>query len=151
MNHARCWNVSFQLLIGLLLVLALVPATQAAEEPSGYRLDNYKAEVPETLSGATRVTALQVADLQQEHNALVIDVIPAPIKPESLPEGQMWFPVKHSGIAGALWLPDVGYGGLSRILLSQQLLDVVECCQTCFVIRLFASLLVCRWYRRLDG
>ena len=108
----------FQLLIVSVLVLAHVPVTQASEEPSGYRLDSYDAAVPETLRGAIRVTALQVADLQQKHSALVIDVIPEHIKPEALPEGQMWFPVKHKGIAGALWLPDVGYGSLSDATLS---------------------------------
>jgi len=109
--------VFFQLLIVSVLVLAHVPVTQASEEPSGYRLDRYDAAVPETLSGAIRVTALQVADLQQKHNALVIDVIPEHIKPEALPEEQMWFPVKHKGIAGALWLPDVGYGSLSDTIV----------------------------------
>jgi PQQ-dependent catabolism-associated CXXCW motif protein len=86
----------------------------AVDEPSGYRLDMYDDQVPETLSGATRVTAKDVAILQSEKNALIVDVIPAHVKPEQLPEGQLWFPVAHTGVAGALWLPDVGYGALSK-------------------------------------
>jgi len=118
--------VFFQLLITLMLALAHASLTHASEEPNGYRLDRYDAAVPETLRGANRVTALQVADLQQEHNALVIDVIPEHVKPETLPKGQMWFPVKHTGIAGALWLPDVGYGSLSDATLSYFKLHLQE-------------------------
>ena len=83
------------------------------EEPEDYRLDQYDAEVPATLKGATRVTAQEVARLQLDEDVLIVDVIPEHIKPDDLPADQQWFPVPHRGIAGALWLPDVGYGSLS--------------------------------------
>lgn len=89
-------------------------AFAAVQEPAGYRLDNYGAEVPESLSGAERVNAVDVRRLMRHYGAVVIDVIPEHRKPDELPEGQVWFPVEHRGIAGALWLPDVGYGVLSE-------------------------------------
>jgi len=86
----------------------------AVEEPQGYRLTDYKDTVPETLSGASRVTAVQVKQLQAEEDVLLVDVIPQQRKPDDLPEGQLWLPVEHKGVAGAMWLPDVGYGVLSE-------------------------------------
>ncbi|MGQ7847711.1 rhodanese-like domain-containing protein [Granulosicoccus sp. 3-233] len=90
-------------------------AFAAVQEPAGYRLERYDSEVPDTLSGAQRVTAVDVHRLMMQDGAAVIDVIPEHRKPDDLPEGQVWFPVEHRGIAGAVWLPDVGYGVLSEI------------------------------------
>ncbi len=87
----------------------------SVEEPAGYRMDNYDDKVPETLVGATRVSARQVLELQQKEGAVVIDVIPEHQAPGDLPAGQLWLPVPHQGIAGAVWLPDVGYGALSEV------------------------------------
>ena len=85
----------------------------AVEEPEGFRLERYDDKVPDTLTGATRVSAVQVRQLQSTDDVVVVDVIPEHRKPDELPEGQVWFPVPHKGISGALWLPDVGYGVLS--------------------------------------
>lgn len=87
----------------------------AVPEPAGYRIDHYDSEVPDTLSGAQRVNAVEVRRLMRQYGAAVIDVIPEHRKPDDLPEGQVWFPVEHLGIAGAQWLPDVGYGVLSEV------------------------------------
>ncbi len=87
----------------------------AVEEPAGYRMELYDDRVPETLKGATRVSAIEVRELQQDQGAMVIDVIPEHRPPDKLPDGQLWLPVAHQGVAGALWLPDVGYGILSEV------------------------------------
>lgn len=86
----------------------------AVEEPEGYRVSLYDDAVPDTLTGATRVSAVQVKQLQSNKNALVVDVIPEHRKPDDIPKGQVWFPVPHKGVPGALWLPDVGFGVLSE-------------------------------------
>lgn len=96
-----------------LICLLFALCAQAIDEPEGYRLDTYDAPVPLTLRGSKRVTAIEVKDLMAEHGALVIDVIPEHRKPDTLPEGQIWFSVPHTGVQGAMWLPDVGYGALS--------------------------------------
>ena len=101
------------LLFRWLAMLMFATAAMAVEEPEGYRLEMYDAGVPDTLAGATRVNAVQVRQLQLNDKALIVDVIPEHRKPDDMPAGQVWFPVPHMGIPGALWLPDVGYGVLS--------------------------------------
>jgi len=90
-------------------------ADAAVPQPDGYRMKDYDAPVPDGLDGATRVTAIDVRKLQTEKNALVVDVIPEHRKPDFLPENQIWIPVPHKGLTGALWLPDVGFGALSEV------------------------------------
>lgn len=104
----------------LLASLCISTVTLAAsgsnfvEEPGGYRLSNYDDRVPDTIAGGVRVNAEQARQLQLNSFALIVDVIPEHRKPDSLPEGQLWFPVAHKGIQNALWLPDVGFGALSE-------------------------------------
>ena len=93
---------------------AIANASDVVEEPSGYRMDDYDAPVPEQLTGATLVDAFDVKRLLQEQEALVIDVIPEHRKPDFLPENQIWIPPAHKGVAGSIWLPDIGYGVLSE-------------------------------------
>lgn len=112
-------HVSKQIACGFVAAAILVfvgglYATEIVSEPAGYRLDYYDDTVPETLKGATRVSAVDVARLQSTQDVLIVDVIPEHRRPDELPEGQVWFPVEHEGISGALWLPDVGYGALSE-------------------------------------
>lgn len=102
----------------ILMVLACLPCAVFAaevEEPAGYRTELYDDVVPQTLMGATRVAALDVKRLQADVDAVVIDVIPEHRRPAELPEGQLWIPLKHKGVQGALWLPDVGFGVLSDV------------------------------------
>ena len=95
----------------------LLLASDVVLEPDGYRLEEYDAPVPETLTGATLVDALEVRRLRDEEDALVIDVIPEHRRPDFLPENQIWIPVPHKGVPGSVWLPDIGYGVLADITL----------------------------------
>lgn len=110
------WAVSIRA-VALLLFGTVLFSTQlkAIEEPEGYRTELYDDVVPDTLQGATRVSAVDVKRLMQESDALVVDVIPEHRRPDFLPEGQLWIPVPHKGLPGALWLPDVGFGVLSEV------------------------------------
>lgn len=113
---ARPW-----VFLGLASAASFVPvafASDVVEEPEDYRLENYDAPVPETLSGATTVDALVVKDLLEQKNALVVDVIPQHRRPDFLPENQIWIPVEHQGVAGSIWLPDIGYGVLSETTIA---------------------------------
>ncbi|MFK7996869.1 MAG: rhodanese-like domain-containing protein [Granulosicoccus sp.] len=113
-NSHQYKRILFTVSVVSLVAAFWLPCAFAVEEPDGYRLELYDDVVPATLQGATRVTALEVVRLRSEFDALVVDVIPEHIKPDTLPAGQRWFPVVHRGVANALWLPDVGYGSLSR-------------------------------------
>ncbi|WP_157735661.1 rhodanese-like domain-containing protein [Granulosicoccus antarcticus] len=90
-------------------------SVMAVEEPAEYRMERYDDEVPDTLSGAVRISAVEALELQQDKGAVIVDVIPEHRQPEELPEDQLWLPVPHEGVAGAVWLPDVGYGLLSVV------------------------------------
>ena len=84
-------------------------------QPDGYRMELYDDKVPDSLDGASTVTAVEVKRLQDSIAAVVVDVIPQHSRPKALPENQVWSPVPHRGIPEAVWLPDTGYGVLSEI------------------------------------
>jgi len=84
----------------------------AVLEPQGFRMEEYRAPVPETLAGARVVSTEEAAELWRERDAIFIDVLPKPIKP-ALPEGTVWREPVRLDIPGSIWLPDVGFGALS--------------------------------------
>lgn len=96
-------------------LLTATAATASVPEPDGYRLDNYDALVPDGLTGATTVAGPDVLKLQRERQAVVVDVIPQHRRPRDLADDELWFPVAHQGVAGALWLPDTGFGELAPV------------------------------------
>lgn len=102
----------------LALVIVLFPAVTAVaepvREPSGYRTENYRAEVPETLRGARVIDTPEVVKLWKEHAAVFIDVLPYTPKPPELPEGTVWKDKIREDIPGSVWLANVGYGVLNE-------------------------------------
>ncbi len=93
----------------LLLIAGL---TAAAPEPDGYRMEDYRGPVPATVQGASVVHVGAMRDLVAHRNAVLIDVLPAPRRPESMRPGVPWMPAPHRSLPGARWWPDVGRGGL---------------------------------------
>jgi PQQ-dependent catabolism-associated CXXCW motif protein len=100
----------------LLLLAAQLPASGNATvpEPSGYRMEEYRAPVPETLRGAHVVTTREAADLWRQKGAIFFDVMPHAPKPAKLPAGTIWREKIRKNIPGSTWLPNVGYGALSK-------------------------------------
>ncbi len=98
-------------------VLLAAPFMLAAgiPEPDGYRMDNYNAPVPASLSGARTVDAEALSAAISE-GAVVIDVMPAPRRPPALPAGRPWLPVPRMEIPGSFWWPEVGRGEISPAL-----------------------------------
>ncbi len=103
----------FSLAIALILFNSVTLAD--VKQPEGYRMEFYDSEVPAALDGASTITAVGTKRLQESYGAVVIDVIPQHRRPSELPENQIWIPVEHEGVPGAIWLPDTGYGALSDI------------------------------------
>lgn len=101
----------------VLLALSCVPAARAdappPPEPNEYKSTDYRSPVPATLKGARVVTAEEAKALYDAKSSLFIDVFPRPPKPPNLPAGTVWRDPKHASIAGATWLPNVGYGVLA--------------------------------------
>jgi PQQ-dependent catabolism-associated CXXCW motif protein len=98
-------------LLGLIayasVALAQVP------EPSGYRIDHYKAPTPATVAGGKALDTSAAHKLWQAGGAVWIDVLAAPRRPANLPAQSVWMPLPRRDIPGSLWLPDIGLGTLS--------------------------------------
>ena len=83
-----------------------------AEEPSEYRMSDFRAPVPCTLAGATVVSTEALRRLIEREPPLLIDVLPSPRRPAGLSEDDLWFPPERHGIPGTVWLPNTGFGVL---------------------------------------
>jgi len=84
-------------------------------QPAGYRMELYDDLVPAALDGANTITAAELKEFQSNTEIVVVDVIPEHRRPDVLPKNQLWIPVPHKGVPGALWLPDTGFGSLSEV------------------------------------
>ena len=100
----------------LFAVSGYVAMAEQVEEPTGYKLDNYRSATPATLKDAIVVDVNQAKELFDSKRAVFIDVLPAPKRPDALTEDEVWLPPERLNIPGSVWLADVGYGVLSREL-----------------------------------
>ncbi len=85
----------------------------AAPEPAGFRMDHYRDEVPDTLTGAHVVTTAELKNLIATEHPILIDVLPAPTPPADARAGLPRMKLPHRDIAGSVWLADVGRGALA--------------------------------------
>ena len=100
--------------LALLLLPVLTGAAEAPPEPEGYRMEDYRAPVPQTLAGAAVLDTEAAERLWREGRAVFVDVLPRPPKPANLPPGTIWHDKRRDDIPGSVWLPNVGYGALSE-------------------------------------
>lgn len=97
--------------------------------PESYRMDDYRAPVPDTVPGAQ---VLHIPAMQQrvaERDSVLIDVLPAPRRPASMRPGTPWLPERHRSLPGSLWWPEIGRGGLPETMLKhmrQRLQEVTQ-------------------------
>jgi quinoprotein dehydrogenase-associated probable ABC transporter substrate-binding protein/PQQ-dependent catabolism-associated CXXCW motif protein len=89
------------------------PIVPVVAEPSGYRADDYRAPVPATISGGRVVNTEALKALVAGGDAVLIDVLPAPRRPDGMKPGAPWMPVPRRDLPHSLWLPDVGRGTIS--------------------------------------
>ena len=114
-------------------------------EPAGYRVDDYRAPTPATLSGA-RVLTTADAELYWKNGAVFVDVLAHGPRPANLPNGTIWREKTRRDIPGSVWLPATGYGelaaetesyfrlGLERVTLSDGAkLLVFYCLRDCWM------------------
>ena len=101
------------------LILAMIastipaPAQQSPPEPDQYRMENYRAPVPATLSGGHVLTTAEAETIWRAKTGVFIDVLPRAPKPQNLPVGTVWRDKPRLNIPGSVWLPDTGYGKLA--------------------------------------
>ncbi|WP_046865694.1 PQQ-dependent catabolism-associated CXXCW motif protein [Microvirga massiliensis] len=92
----------------------LQPAlADAPPEPEGYRLENYRAPTPATLTGAKVIDTSEAKSLWQQQAAIFVDVLPQPPRPANLPPDTLWRVPPRNSIPGAIWLPNVGFGEIA--------------------------------------
>jgi PQQ-dependent catabolism-associated CXXCW motif protein len=105
---------------GVLLaaLLALTGAGQPVPEPSGYRMEAFRAPTPSTLKGARVLTTAEAHALWEKRQAVFVDVLPQPPRPPGLLPSTIWRPKPRLDIPGSIWLPDTGYGALAPIMES---------------------------------
>ena len=89
-------------------------AGETVAEPSDYRMEEYRAPVPATLRGAQVVSTKEAAALLEKKQAIFFDVMPHTPKPAKLPAGTIWREKVRKNIPGSVWLPNVGYGAISK-------------------------------------
>ncbi|HWK46308.1 MAG TPA: PQQ-dependent catabolism-associated CXXCW motif protein [Stellaceae bacterium] len=102
-----------RIMIAGLVALGSPSLAATVPEPSGYRLDDYRAPVPATVEGGTVIHTKGLQALIGRRHVVLIDVLPAPRRPEGMRPDQPWLPVPRRDIPGSLWLPDVGRGALA--------------------------------------
>jgi PQQ-dependent catabolism-associated CXXCW motif protein len=90
-----------------------LPAAAAVTEPDGYRMDHYRAPVPETVHGAAVVHTAALPGLIAQRHPVLIDVLPAPEPPADQRPGLPRMPLPHRDIPGSIWLADVGRGAIT--------------------------------------
>jgi len=95
--------------------------------PETYRMDDYRAPVPDTVPGAEVLHIPAMQDLVARRDAVLIDVLPAPRRPANMRPGVPWIPTHHPSLAGSLWWPEIGRGAIPPAMtarLEQRLHEV---------------------------
>lgn len=103
----------------LALAVAVAPAAgagadPAVAEPDGYRMEAYRAPVPDTLAGATVLDTAALEALIAGDRAVLVDVMPRPPRPAGLAPGTIWRAPPRRDIPGSHWLPNTGFGALAE-------------------------------------
>lgn len=90
----------------------VVEPPAAVPEPTGYRLDRYRAPVPATLRGAVVLDTAGLRRLIALRQPVLIDVLPRQRKPAERPPEKIWIEPRRADIPGSVWLPNTGFGVL---------------------------------------
>jgi len=104
-----------RLTLGLVVLLGVARADELVPEPEAYRTEDYRAPVPDTLSGARVLATRDAEAIWRAKSGLFVDVLPRPPKPANLPVGTVWRDKPRFNIPGSIWLPDTGYGALAEV------------------------------------
>jgi PQQ-dependent catabolism-associated CXXCW motif protein len=139
------WRVAALAIATLALVLP-ARAQGWIVEPDGYRTEDYRSPVPETLAGARVLTTAEAEAIWRAKSGVFVDVLPRAPKPKGLPPGTVWRDKPRQNIPGSIWLPDTGYGilapatenylrqGLARASGgNKQMLLVIYCLSDCWM------------------
>ena len=102
-----------RLILAAMVLAGAARADELVPEPNGYRTEDYRAPVPETLAGARVLSTQEAEAIWRAKSGIFVDVLPRPPKPGNLPVGTVWRDKPRFNIPGSIWLPDTGYGALA--------------------------------------
>jgi PQQ-dependent catabolism-associated CXXCW motif protein len=102
-----------RLMLAALMLAGAARADELVPEPNGYRTEDYRAPVPDTLAGARVLSTEEAEAIWRAKSGIFVDVLPRPPKPANLPVGTVWRDKPRFNIPGSIWLPDTGYGALA--------------------------------------
>jgi len=108
------WRTA-SLMLALCAFAAAAHAESLVPEPEGYRTEDYRTLVPDTLAGARVLTTAEAEAIWRARSGIFIDVLPRAPKPQNLPAGTVWRDKPRKNIPGSIWLPDTGYGELAPV------------------------------------
>lgn len=108
-------RVTASVLLATLACIAAVRAEELVPEPEGYRTEDYRAPVPDTLSGGRVLDTAEAEAIWRAKSGIFVDVLPRAPKPPNLPAGTVWRDKPRFNIPGSIWLPDTGYGQLADV------------------------------------
>ncbi len=111
-GHVRLAILVRVALSALVLASAAAHADPTVPVPDGYRRDDYRAPVPDSVPGGEVLRLPAMQDLVAHGGAVLIDVLPVPRRPGAMRPGTPWLPQPHRSLPGALWWPEVGRGTL---------------------------------------
>ncbi len=131
MPHLPNTNTSV-FVCGVLLCVFLgcsVAADQSqliTKEPATYRTNDYRSAVPMTVTGARVIDSAQRLHgfLRKHTDSVLLDVYPAPRKPDNFPAKDLWIEPERQTLPGAIWLANTGMGNVPEeleMLLKKQL------------------------------
>jgi PQQ-dependent catabolism-associated CXXCW motif protein len=83
-------------------------------EPEGYWQGAMNGPVPATITGGTVVGTADLAELLRKEKPVLIDVVPAPRRPET--QTTLWLPLPHHDIPRSVWIPGAGSGVISATM-----------------------------------
>jgi PQQ-dependent catabolism-associated CXXCW motif protein len=101
--------------LAICVTATVARAQELVLEPEGYRTEEYRAPVPETLTGARVIATAEAETIWRAKTGVFVDVLPRPPKPSNLPTGTIWRDRPRFNIPGSIWLPDTGYGKLAPV------------------------------------
>jgi PQQ-dependent catabolism-associated CXXCW motif protein len=100
-------------ILAVMMLTAAARADELVPEPSGYRAEDYRAPVPDTLAGARVLSTRETEAIWRAKAGDFVDVLPRPPRPANLPPETVWRDKPRFNIPGSIWLPDTGYGELA--------------------------------------
>lgn len=111
-DHLKCLHIVLIFLSPICFGSADQTLPAGVDPVTGYRLERYRAPVPDTIPGGKVLSTQQALEAFKSGEIVFIDVYPPKgLGPDPL-DGSWVTNEQHENIPGSIWLPEVGRGHL---------------------------------------